>query len=272
MSRKTLLVIASAALVATHQFFSSGETAPDFSLQQTNAMDTPHSPLQPLAPPAVMNSVSSVPLKATSQSNLSDDEGLNPDYPTFAMRYDEVVARRNGAAIPAINVKHALQLKAAWSTDDTAADALDLDPEDRFDGRSFIRFNPMKLESLVAGDHMEIPLDETQQTYTFEVDQVQVNDEESISWVGHLTESETDNQVIFTQSSNLTYAGIQTPEGLFVLEAKGTQGWIAPAGLIFKGSCDALPVDTETGTAEHPHNHNHTHNHSEGAHDHDTVM
>lgn len=272
MSRKTLLVIASAALVATHQYFSSGEALPGVSVSQSSAMEATESQLQALASPVAARSNSNKPLTSSSQSNVSDDEGLNPDYPTFAMRYDEVVARRNGAAIPAINVKHALQLKAAWSTDDMAADALDLDPEDRFDGRSFIRFNPMKLESLVAGDHMEIPLDETQQTYTFEVDQVQVNDEESISWVGHLTESETDNQVIFTQSSNLTYAGIQTPEGLFVLEAKGTQGWIAPAGLIFKGSCDALPVDTETGTAEHPHNHNHTHNHSEGAHDHDTVM
>ncbi|MBK8972001.1 MAG: hypothetical protein IPM37_11720 [Hahellaceae bacterium] len=269
MSRKTLLVIASAALIATHQFYSSGEASNNSPAEMdenapvtaTFAKDT----VPPVAPQQAVQHIAPV---AITLPRSDEVDAFNPDYPTFAMRFEEVVARRNGAPIPAISVKQAMQMKAAWNSDDSAADALALDPEDRFDGRTFIRFNPTKLESLVPGDRMEIPLESIQQTYTFEVDHVEVNDEESVSWVGHLTESDQQNQVVFTQSSQLTYAGIQTPEGLFVLEAKGSEGWIAPAGLIFKGTCDALPVETEEGITLNTHDHSHP----EGAHHHDAVM
>jgi hypothetical protein len=181
---------------------------------------------------------------------LTEEEafGYNPDYPEFSMRMDEVIARRDGQPVDVAAIKAALQQTSAWQDDDSVAEELDLEPEERFDGRVFIRFNPMKLESLVAGDSMEIPLTQLQRTFTFMVDSVEVHDNESVSWNGHLTELDEDNQVSFTQGNTLTYAGITTPAGLFVLQTDSGKGWIAEASSLFKGECKSLPVSiTHTG-------------------------
>ena len=171
-----------------------------------------------------------------------DSAGYNADYPTFEMRFSEVQARRDGRVVDAAAVQAAISQTSAWLEDESVGDELDLTPEERFDGRVFIRFNPMKIESLVPGDRMEIPLGQLQRSFTFVVDEVEVHDPESVSWTGHLSELDQDNQVVFTQGSTLTYAGITTPEGLFVVQSINGKGWIAEAGSLFKGECESLPV------------------------------
>lgn len=167
---------------------------------------------------------------------------LNPDYPTMAMRLHEMTARRNGQAFDAGQVRDALAASAAWEASDNAGAGLDLTEEERNDGREFIEFKRMKLETLVAGDKLELPLSQNGQTYQAEITQALANSDGSVTWHGTLIdelgavtdESGSAYDVTFTSGQRMASGGMFTPEGHFVIEAVGEQGWIANASTLFK--------------------------------------
>src|SRR5690606_32926926 len=82
----------------------------------------------------------------------------NPDYPTFASRFDEIRARRDGLHLDPEALLAAMHQPTAWTVDESQAEGLPLTDEERHDGREFIRFSPLKVETLVPGDVMEIPI------------------------------------------------------------------------------------------------------------------
>lgn len=184
------------------------------------------------------------PSNETAPENLEDPaidpaiaaryDSTNPDYPTLAMRMMEMSARRAGQSFEPAAVVEAVSKDSAWETDASIADALPLTPEEQADGREFIRFDPLKVESLVAGDEMEVQIMQTNASYRMTVDRVQANDDGTVTWHGRLNDFATDNQVSFTRAKTLTYGGIYTPAGQFVLEARDDKGWIASGATLFK--------------------------------------
>lgn len=167
---------------------------------------------------------------------------LNPDYPTMAMRLHEMTARRDGQAFDPAKVRDALAASAAWEPSDDAGAGLGLTEEERNDGREFIEFKRMKLETLVAGDTLELPLNQSGQTYQAEITQALANSDGSVTWHGKLVdelgavtdESGSAYNVTFTSGQRMASGGMFTPEGHFVIEAVGEQGWIANASTLFK--------------------------------------
>src|SRR5690606_11412827 len=151
----------------------------------------------------------------------------NPDYPTFASRFDEIRARRDGLHLDPEALLAAMHQPTAWTVDESQAEGLPLTDEERHDGREFIRFSPLKVETLVPGDVMEIPIWQANANYRMQVDRVEAHGDGNVTWYGHLKEFERDNQVTITRGESLTYGGITTPDALYVLEARGEKGWIA---------------------------------------------
>jgi hypothetical protein len=235
--RKGLLVIAlSACLLAVMLvWFAASTVTPDdhLALSKDAATSSAASIAQLAAASdkGIRQAAKSASVYAPSVSEGHE----NPDYPTFELRYEEVLARRDNNFIDATALLTAMAQSAAWKADDKVAEALPLSVEERHDGRQFIRFSPLKLESLVPGDEMEIPIAQHNANYTLRVNQVLAHGDGNVTWYGHLQDFPADNQVSITRGQTLTYGGITTPRGLFVLEARDDKGWIVNSERLFKG-------------------------------------
>ncbi|MGB3620195.1 MAG: hypothetical protein WBA20_02515 [Ketobacter sp.] len=167
---------------------------------------------------------------------------LNEDYPDLDMRLHEMNGRSAGKTYDPEEVKQVLFEESAWEASDKPGDELALSDEEIGDGREFIQFKRLKLDSLVAGDQLDIPINQTGKTYQAEITQAVVNSDGSVTWNGQLmdelgdvsSESGSPYSVTITSGQAIVSGGIFTPEGHFVIEAVGEQGWIANASTLFK--------------------------------------
>lgn len=172
----------------------------------------------------------------------------NSDYPSLDHRLQEMRARRDGRDFQAEKVISAMRASDAWETADEPGDKLKLSDEERHDGRDFVRFRAEKLETLVPGDTMTLPLAQKNQEYTMAVNRVEVHDDGNVTWHGRLSEFPDNNQVSITRGESLTVGGFTTPEGHYTLQARGNQGWVASSDTLFKrdqDKTDAVVPDTE---------------------------
>lgn len=166
---------------------------------------------------------------------------LNEDYPNLDMRLHEMNGRNVGTTYDADAVREVLFETSAWTATDDPGERLELNAEQISDGREFIQFRRLKLDSLVAGDQLEIPIQQTGKTYQAEITQAVVNVDGSVTFNGQLmdelgavsSESGSPYSVTITSGKDIVSGGIFTPEGHFVLEAVGNQGWIANASTLF---------------------------------------
>lgn len=207
------------------------------------------------APPAVPSSrhqnidkASVVPGNVASpsfipvQPDVSDDQEIlalvdtNPNYATFGDRYTEISARRAGNVPDPRAILKASWEGGVWQTDETAGQDLNLTEAELTDGREFIQFNPIKLESLVAGDSFEISLAQTARTYTVIVEEVRSDDDgRNVTWSGRIDGDDGFNQVTLTRGKDLIVGGITTPDGYFQIQVQGDKGWIVNSATLFKG-------------------------------------
>ena len=82
------------------------------------------------------------------------------------------------------------------------------------------------LSSLTPGDELNLLIPQLGQTYQMQVEQVGVHLNGDLSLKGHLTNTDLPYSVIMTEGARSTFATINTPEGAYMLEAKGENGWI----------------------------------------------
>lgn len=202
----------------------------------------PNNIVTPLAPLQSPKGVNKVKAQNPKIADLMAQKDPNERYGTFGKRFEEVVARRNGQTIDAQALWNAMQQKEPWQPLQETPTAPELSDADKNDGREFININPMKIESLVAGDKLDITLSQTNKNYIVNIDNVQAESGNNVTWTGHIDGLEADNQVNITRGDTLIVAGITTPEGLFELQARGNQGWIASSSTMFKGEDVVIEV------------------------------
>ncbi len=155
--------------------------------------------------------------------------------PELQARLDAMQKRRPNLKFDAKEVEAAVGRDRAWATATAPAKDLPLNVEEFKDGRQFIQFDSLKIETLMPGDNLNIAIDEFNQYYEVAIDRVEQQDYDSISWYGHIQGSDGQTyNVSFTRGTTLTVAGIDTPEGNYVLQAHANNGWIASSGLLFK--------------------------------------
>lgn len=188
--------------------------------------------------------------QANTTTAISAEEILqlpdaNPDYATLGDRANEIAARRNGRAIDPRALQQAIAQNAAWAPLDSAPAGFPLTSEEQIDGREFIQVNPLKIESLMPGDTFEMDIAQINRSFTAVIDQVQVGDNNNVTWVGHLQNHKEESQVVLTRGDSLIVGGFTTPEGHFEMEARGEQGWIANSKTLFKTPDVLLEVAAE---------------------------
>jgi hypothetical protein len=178
---------------------------------------------------------------ASAEDKTSIEEILqrpdeNPNYPTFKDRVYEVQARRNGQPIDPALLWQAAQQPNAWTPLDNAPDALNLTDEERNDGRKFIEFSPLKLESLVAGDTLEIDMGAAGQSFKAKIDGVRSEDNgKNVTWTGDSLDPNYPGHLTITKGDTLIVGGITTPDGHYELQVHGNEGWIVSSATLFKG-------------------------------------
>ncbi len=80
---------------------------------------------------------------------------------------------------------------------------MNLSAEQKLDGREFIQINPLKIESLVQGDTLEITIQQANKTYTARIDQViSEGDGRNVTWRGYLDDVESPNSFTITRGTN----------------------------------------------------------------------
>lgn len=180
--------------------------------------------------------------------NLSDG-----DLARVEERLDVMQQRRPERNFDLVEVAAALKRENAWLPAEEVPDNLPLEPEEFTDGRQFIQLDSMKIETLVPGDEVKVLIEETGQEYVVTMDKVEKHDYDSISWHGHIDGSDGQTySVSFTRGKALTVGGLDTPEGHYVLQAHGDNGWLASSALLFK------IADPDVSDAVDPRDHGYT--------------
>ncbi|MBK8972121.1 MAG: hypothetical protein IPM37_12380 [Hahellaceae bacterium] len=209
---------------------------------------------KPAKPFPHQNTIAASPTTTKTDNMLSIEEILrlpdtNPDYATFGDRVSEINARRNGQETDVTALHKAAQQASAWQPADTVSDQFPLSDDERMDGREFIKVDQLKIESLVAGDTLEINIAQTNGMYVARIDRVESQFGNNVSWFGHLedvagTEGDITN-VTFTRGETLMTAGITTPDGHFEIEARGNEGWISKSANLYKHEDTVInvPID-----------------------------
>ncbi|GAA3968290.1 hypothetical protein [Allohahella marinimesophila] len=160
----------------------------------------------------------------------------NASYPDLETRMIEMQARRDGKPFDAETVLAAIAAPAPWAVNDSAVAALELTAEEQHDGREFLSVDRMKIESLVPGDVVELPVAFEGGTMQMEVERVEVGTAGAVTWHGRITDFEEENQVSITQGAAITIGGITTPNGVYMVESRAEAGWIVPTGTLFKNT------------------------------------
>lgn len=248
---KLLIAGAAILLVGSIYYLQSGEKNPlaetvspsDASQTSNVAPTTNGSVVSSNAVKAKKAAAASTP---TSVEEILESPDQNPEYPTFGHRLSEIEARRNGQKMDAAQLWAASQQPAAWKPLESAPDALNLTNEERNDGREFITFSPLKLESLVAGDTLDIEMAQTGQTFTAKIDQATSEDDgRNVTWTGRSTDPGFPGSLTITKGDTLIVGGISTPDGHYELQVHGDKGWIVNSATIFKGVDQQIIVPPE---------------------------
>jgi hypothetical protein len=152
----------------------------------------------------------------------------NPDFPTLVDRLNAMSSRKNGKQYNTTEVMAALEQDHAWEDVYAASETLPLSEIQKNDGRKFIKLNPLKIETLMPGDTLALPVTQLNQRFDMVVDRVEQNEEGTLTLYGHLS-GQTDNAIVIGQSDKYTHAEISTPTGPYEMKVFGEAGWIAPA-------------------------------------------
>ncbi len=193
---------------------------------------------------------SSPTLANSAQSSSKKD---TDKYTHLQDRLEAMRERRPNVQFDPVAVEAALQRTTTWENTKKTPKHLPLKPEEFTDGRQFIQLDSLKIETLMPGDSVTVSItDLGQHDYKVVIDNIEKHDYNSISWYGHIDGNDGQTyQVSFTRGEKLTLGGVDTPEGHYVLQAHGNDGWIASSKILFK--VDPNVSDEVYPTEEKPH-------------------
>lgn len=234
MKKLTYGIAAAAVIVAAIFLFNREQTtnnADTDARQEASSVNEKPEPdlLPPASPLAPTQGRPSTPTKQQNENEPAQN------YEAIAERLDAMQQRRPQQNFDPAAVAAAIKRPDAWAPAEEIPKELPLKPEEFSDGRQFIQLDSLKLETLMPGDNFKVRVDELGEEYTVVIDQVKKHDYDSISWYGHIDGNDGQTyDVSFTRGKDLTVGGLSTPDGHYVLQAHGKNGWIASSGLLFK--------------------------------------
>lgn len=192
------------------------------------------------------------------QANVASNINLN-NYsasPTLQQRLDLINKRNPNIHMTAIQLQKLMDKPTAWQVQDDIVDQLKdkLEPNELKDGRKFIAIDPMKIETLLPNDNLQVNIPQLGKDLTLKIEDISVENGIT-SWQGKLINYPDLNTVSITQggvgNSLITQIGLNTPEGFYVVEGFNTAGWIVGGGTKFNKGEMVETVD-ENGTVQKP--------------------
>ncbi|VUD69270.1 hypothetical protein TDB9533_04637 [Thalassocella blandensis] len=179
--------------------------------------------------------------KTADKKSVAEDEDVfavrddNPGYDTFYDRYQDIVARRAGLEYDPDALYQAMQQPSAWEEVSEVPAGLNLTDEELNDGRSFINFSELKLESLAEGDTLKISIGQDDIDFEAKISQVSSEGQgESVTWYGESNTPGSTDTITLTQADGLTVGGIFTEQGLYQLEVRNGKGFIVSNATLFR--------------------------------------
>lgn len=254
---KIKMLLIAGLVVGVLAVIASGRLDNKDSAQQATseslADDTAHSNMENIViTEASTHSAVDKPAKIPSKINaqlerryktLSD----NANYPTLESRLQAMSERTNKTYEPEA-VLNAMAERNAWAQTGTPPKTIPMKDIELQDGREFIAVNQLKIETLMPGDSLSLPVAQKHAVFDINIVSVDKNPNGSFTWHGEIKRNNESYFVEITQSEHLTLAGISTPDGNFALQANGGEGWLATTDTLFKRDehvSDALiPPDT----------------------------
>lgn len=176
-------------------------------------------------------------------SAVAADQAKNESSNYIQNRLNIMRARRPHDVYDPKEVAAAIARTDAWSTLKEIPKDIPLSKEEFADGREFIKFDSLKLDTLIPGDNLRLAVKQTGQQYVVNIDDVESMDENRTTWRGHIAGADGHNyEVSLTHGSATTVGGIDTPDGQYIVQAFGDKGWVAPSALLFTSSVNPVGV------------------------------
>jgi len=89
-----------------------------------------------------------------------------------------------------------------------------------------VRYDRSRVSRLEIGDALAVVIPGSGR-FEFIIDRVRAHQNGDQGVHGHLAgHSPDDYQIVLTQGATRTFANVQTPDGVFMLEAQDEQGWV----------------------------------------------
>lgn len=201
----------------------------------------------------VNSPVHDAPLTQSNHSSVAKNTNLllseqyqkinkNSAYPTLDSRMDALLERRPNTNISKELLLQNLAEASAWKSSNRIVEDTShgIDSNQSASKKYVVEFNRGKIETLMNGDTLEIPIPETGNSYVMRVDNIQANGDGNITWSGVLlNENGGDYPVTFTQNqATLTVGGVSTPTGHFGLEARESEGWLMASRVMTRAHGD----------------------------------
>ena len=111
-----------------------------------------------------------------------------------------------------------------WQIDETAPDMPTKYSNRGFDARP-LKIDKQQLAQVTRGDSITLTVPQSGQDYEMSVEEVGRHANGDRSLKGHLVKN-PEFTVVMTEGRTATFATINTPDGSFVLEASGDEGWM----------------------------------------------
>lgn len=162
----------------------------------------------------------------------------NPNYPTLESRIQDLnFYGAFGANQPSPEEVLALmQQESAWEQKNQPSEALKqtLNEESLNDGRQFVQIEPRRIQLLLPGDSLNVPIPQVDQPLAMTVDRIESSNPEAIAWIGTLKNQTQTSDVHITTSDDLLLATMLTQSGHYTLETTGNEGWVVLTSTLFK--------------------------------------
>lgn len=205
------------------------------------------------------NSVKPEPIATTTSDKATATPiSTNEELPAALQeRMSAIQARRPNLKLDAATLQAKIAQTNTWVPREDVPSHLPLKPEEFTDGRQFISLDDLKIETLMPGDQLDIVMPDTKNTFAMTIDSVEKHDYNSISWHGHIVGADGQSYAVsFTKGESLTVGGFSTPDGHYVLQGHGKDGWIASSALLYKQDTsvsDAIHPEDVLNAEVHPH-------------------
>lgn len=249
----TLTALALVTAGSTYLFHSNNSDKPKPKVAHAQEKAAPVStPEMAVLPASALTAAPSQPKvastletqkKTETELDVLEQPDDNPNFETFNDRYQDIVARRPGMQFDPNELYEAMQKPDAWETTDEAPSSFDLEDKYKDDGRVFISFSPMKLETMARGDKLKISIAEEDIDFTAVIDDVRSdNGGSSVTWSGTSDDPNSNDKITITRGDTLVVGGIFTDKGLYQLEVKDGQGYIVSNATLFRHGQDQQVV------------------------------